>query len=640
MQSFSQLGTDAIIRYNVIAGNSATKGGGIYLNGGMGFTDGFQGDAWISTNLITNNSATVDGGGGIWADMFFPGDDLTINDNIITNNSAASLGWDGGGGIYVGSNMGTATINNNTISGNTADSDYSHGGGIFVDEAIPTNISGNIITDNKVNSANGGGGVYLANEFGLGHDADVAITANNIFSNTHSYQAGDIIVVGAPNDLTNKRASSTSAVNAENNYWGTTDAGTSEEHIYHFIDDSSVGVVDYDPFAGSPFDAPIPNLFIDDVSVNEGDAGLASATFTVFVSEPVDRLVAVDYTTQDLTATAGSDYVATSGSLAIFPNTISQTLAVEVIGDRLDELAEDAFNVKLSNPVNATLADDTGMGRIVDEETDTWSQVTLSALQDNTLYEDAGGALSNGAGQHFFAGSNAGGSIRRGVIAFDFDPDGNGFPNIPAGSTIQSASLRLYMSRTSPYAGPQEIALHRLLADWGEGTSDAGGEEGGGTSATAGDATWLHRFYDTDAWGAAGGDFDPTVSASTSVDGVGAYTWESTQLVADVQVWLDNPWFRYGWLVQGNEAEVQTTKRFDTRENEIPENRPQFVVVYDPPDVPSPDLNGDGVVDVEDVGGIAGSWAATDSASLVQFDFNDDDVVNIIDIMSVVSQMD
>jgi outer membrane biosynthesis protein TonB len=44
------------------------------------------------------------------------------------------------------------------------------------------------------------------------------------------------------------------------------------------------------------------------------------------------------------------------------------------------------------------------------------TQVTLSPSKDNTLYEDAAGSLSNGAGQHFFSGNTSAGSVRRGSL--------------------------------------------------------------------------------------------------------------------------------------------------------------------------------------------------------------------------------
>jgi len=203
--------------------------------------------------------------------------------------------------------------------------------------------------------------------------------------------------------------------------------------------------------------------------------------------------------------------------------------------------------------------------------------VTLSSSKDNTLYEDAGGALSNGAGQYFFVGRTTQGanSIRRGAIAFDIAG------TIPPGSIIVSATLRLNMSRTS--AGPEPVELHPLTAGWGEGTSNAPGEGGSGTAATSGDATWIHRFYASILWTTPGGDFVVTASATTTVGSVGFYTWgTTTNMVADVQTWLDAPAANFGWLLLGNET-TTTAKRFNTREHSDPTTRPALIVEYVPP---------------------------------------------------------
>jgi hypothetical protein len=177
------------------------------------------------------------------------------------------------------------------------------------------------------------------------------------------------------------------------------------------------------------------------------------------------------------------------------------------------------------------------------------TQVTLSPSKDNTLYQDAAGSSSNGAGQHFFVSNTNSGSIRRGVIAFDIAG------NIPAGATINNVTLTLHMSRASADT-PQTVSLHKLLADWGEGTSDASGNEGSGIAATPGDATWVHRSFDTDTWAEPGGDFASTASASAPVAGIGSYTWGPTpEMMADVQGWLDDPSSNFGWLLRGNEDE-------------------------------------------------------------------------------------
>jgi hypothetical protein len=204
--------------------------------------------------------------------------------------------------------------------------------------------------------------------------------------------------------------------------------------------------------------------------------------------------------------------------------------------------------------------------------------VTLNSSKDNTLYEDAGGALSNGAGQYFFVGRTAQGvnSIRRGLIAFDIAG------NIPPGSIIVSATLRLNMSQTS--AVPEPVELHPLTASWGEGTSNAPGGGGSGTAATSGDATWIHRFYASTLWTTPGGDFVVTASATTTVGSVGFYTWgTTTNMVADVQTWLDAPAANFGWLLLGNETTTTTAKRFNTREHSDPTTRPALIVEYVPP---------------------------------------------------------
>jgi hypothetical protein len=199
----------------------------------------------------------------------------------------------------------------------------------------------------------------------------------------------------------------------------------------------------------------------------------------------------------------------------------------------------------------------------------------INPIKDNTLYEfDAvEGDVSNALGNHFFAGATGTGELRRGVLAFDIAG------NVPAGSTILGVTLSLNMSRT-PTGTARTVELHKLLADWGEGTSVAPGEEGEGAPATPNDATWRHRFFDTIFWTTEGGDFSVTVSASQSVGPVGVYTWSSSQMRADVQSWLDDPASNFGWLVLGDESEIATAKRFDTRESASP---PVLTIQFRPP---------------------------------------------------------
>ena len=207
--------------------------------------------------------------------------------------------------------------------------------------------------------------------------------------------------------------------------------------------------------------------------------------------------------------------------------------------------------------------------------------VELEPVKDNTLYESELGGLSNGQGIYFFTGMTLIGEIRRGLLAFDVAG------SVPAGSTVTGATLELHMSMT--IAGAEPVALHRVLQDWGEAGSNAPGEEGAGGGSTVGDATWIHAFLPEPLWNAPGGDFEPSASASQDVGNVGDYTWSSPALVSDVQAWLDRPATSFGWVLVGNESEVPTAKRFNTREHTDVETRPTLTIEFTPPppEIPS-----------------------------------------------------
>ena len=197
----------------------------------------------------------------------------------------------------------------------------------------------------------------------------------------------------------------------------------------------------------------------------------------------------------------------------------------------------------------------------------------LGANHDNTLYQDATGSTSNGAGPGFFAGLNASSSIRRGLISFDLT-------GIPAGSTITAVSLSLHQSGSQ--TAPVNVSLNVALASWGEGTSNASVNGGSGAPSTTNDAPGLHRFYNTTFWSAPGGDMSPTASATTSIAGVNFYSWSSPGLIADVQTWVNNPAANFGWFVLGDETAAGAAKRFDSRENTTASFQPALTVTYTP----------------------------------------------------------
>ncbi len=207
--------------------------------------------------------------------------------------------------------------------------------------------------------------------------------------------------------------------------------------------------------------------------------------------------------------------------------------------------------------------------------------ITFSPSKDNTIYEES--VNSNAKGENIFTGNTApqvGPSKRRALLTFPVSFPTPLNPGQTAGATVLSATLTLYCTKT--VSGPVNVSLHKLSANWGEGTSNAGSSaDGAGVAPTANDATWQDRFYNANSWVTAGGNFAATASATTSVDAQGVtYSWTSAQMVADVQNWADNPATNFGWIVIGDEVNATTAKRFGSRENLTPGFRPVLTVTY------------------------------------------------------------
>ena len=112
-----------------------------------------------------------------------------------------------------------------------------------------------------------------------------------------------------------------------------------------------------------------PTLNVAGASINEGNAGLSNLTFTVSLNPPSASAVTVDYTTADGSATAGTDYLAKSGTITFAPGVTSQVVAVSVIGDITPE-ANESFVLKLSNPAGgATIGQSVATGTIANDDT-------------------------------------------------------------------------------------------------------------------------------------------------------------------------------------------------------------------------------------------------------------------------------
>jgi hypothetical protein len=109
------------------------------------------------------------------------------------------------------------------------------------------------------------------------------------------------------------------------------------------------------------------SVSIRGASVTEGNTGTVNATFTVTLSRATNVDVTVQYATADITATAGSDYAAASGTVTIPAGQTTATVTVAVRGDRLPEPTE-TFAVNLTAATGASIVGGPGICTILDNE--------------------------------------------------------------------------------------------------------------------------------------------------------------------------------------------------------------------------------------------------------------------------------
>ncbi|MCX7590620.1 MAG: DUF2341 domain-containing protein [Kiritimatiellae bacterium] len=121
--------------------------------------------------------------------------------------------------------------------------------------------------------------------------------------------------------------------------------------------------------ASTNFTTARPTVVINDVTVTEGTSGrTTNAIFTVTLSSTSALDVVVNWQTANGTATtADNDYQAASGALTIPAGAVTGRIVVVVNGDVRYE-ANETFYVNLTGAVNATIADNQGVGTIANDD--------------------------------------------------------------------------------------------------------------------------------------------------------------------------------------------------------------------------------------------------------------------------------
>ena len=135
-----------------------------------------------------------------------------------------------------------------------------------------------------------------------------------------------------------------------------------------------------------------PALTVADAEATEGDD--ATLDFTVTLHPAAAAEVTVDYATQDGTATAGSDYTSTSGTLTFAAGDTTKTVSVPITDDTADDDGE-TFKLALSNVSGANVRDAEATGTIRNTEENTAAggapTITGTPQAEETLTADTSG---------------------------------------------------------------------------------------------------------------------------------------------------------------------------------------------------------------------------------------------------------
>jgi hypothetical protein len=214
-----------------------------------------------------------------------------------------------------------------------------------------------------------------------------------------------------------------------------------------------------------------------------------------------------------------------------------------------------------------TLPDLSGMSRPLVDPTLTL-QPDATAGEDTYIYEGLPGN-SYGVATLFATGTTATPHILRSLLAFDLS-------SISSGSTASSATLTLYCE-SEANAADENVGAHRALTEWYEG-------DGNGAAPSGDGSTWTHRNHNGSvAWsggagGGSGSDYAATAVATTAITAATAsYNWN---VLTDVQLFIDGTANHGWWMVNTDEANASTSKKFTSSDGATAANRPKLVTVY------------------------------------------------------------
>jgi parallel beta-helix repeat protein len=222
---------------------------------------------------------------------------------------------------------------------------------------------------------------------------------------------------------------------------------------------------------------PVTRLSIGNASVTEPDGGTVAMTFTIIASPAPTGPVSVVAKTVNGTATEPSDYLAlpAAGTTVMFgAGQTSRPVAVRIVGDFKKEPNE-TFLVVLSHPSGATLADSSGAGTIVNDDTCTIVGTASNDVLNGTLGNDEicglGGndTINGGAGNDIVRGG-AGNDVVNGQAGNDHLDGGAGTDRGTWTGAPATVAVNLATNRASGWGSDTLSGLEHAQGGTGNDT--------------------------------------------------------------------------------------------------------------------------------------------------------------------------
>ncbi|WP_419847676.1 Calx-beta domain-containing protein [Candidatus Poriferisocius sp.] len=249
------------------------------------------------------------------------------------------------------------------------------------------------------------------------------------------------------------------------------DGEPDETFLVQLRDPSSHAEIGVRTAVGTITDVPTPKLSVSNAEADEGQILEFQVTLDTEGAEPVK----VEYTTVERSvgnaATAGVDFLATSGTLTFAPGETLKTVLVAALADDEPNEGDETLQLRLANPANADLGDPTGLGVIHNLGEPAISVADSRADEGQSVVFKI--SLSNRANQDITVSYAAASRFTAGDVAATPGDDYNavtGTAIIAAGATEAYVAVATVDDRLDEYE--EGFALTLTLRDGDYGTLD------------------------------------------------------------------------------------------------------------------------------------------------------------------------